>query len=31
MDFRLSGDISDMTDYKDADQVVSCRLYQLSI
>jgi len=31
MDFRLSGDISDMTDYKDHDQVVSCRIWQLAI
>jgi hypothetical protein len=30
-DFRLAGDILDFTNYKDSDQVISCRVWQLAI
>jgi len=30
-DFILSGDIADLTNYKDASNVISCRVYQEAI
>lgn len=30
-DFTLSGEILDLTNYKDGSQVISCRIYQLAV
>ena len=31
VDFELIGDINDLTDYKDAGDVISCRVYQEAV